>query len=322
MPEVLKTYAILPNELRYEYACAQYIVKMFAKNGDMERAEEYLGLLSDRYGESEGLKRLRVETAKIESTKLVLERPADIIYSDYSIEALQNALLRISKLQDPECAKLRIEATHEAHLLYMVLDVARLMEQYSGLLKYEGEIAGENTYNKLFQILFNQKNQEIYDFYAMDQTQEGTATGTLKNGRESVGSLDNAIYHGSRIVSIMEGLILRRCEKASIELHTRKIEGYNPMHVSTVFILIYADTAEVTMTRDIIPNYVPALFLFGVMSVLAALLFRAIFQRNRCIAYILIGVLFLWIYIWNSITVIGCVDSAYATKYAVFYLYH
>lgn len=242
MPEVLKTYAILPNELRYEYACAQYIVKMFAKNGDMERAEEYLGLLSDRYGESEGLKRLRVETAEIESTKTVLERPADIIYSDYSIEALQNALLRISKLQDPECAKLRIEATHEAHLLYMVLDVARLMEQYSGLLKYEGEIAGENTYNKLFQILFNQKNQEIYDFYAMDQTQEGTATGTLKNGRESVGSLDNAIYHGSRIVSIMEGMILRRCEKASIELHTRKIEGYNPIHVSTVFILIYADT--------------------------------------------------------------------------------
>lgn len=217
MPDVLKTYAILPNELRYEYACAQYIVKMFAKNGDMERAEEYLGLLSDRYGESEEIKRLRVETAEIRSAKLVLERPADIIHSDYSIEA---------------------------HLLYMVLDVARLMEQYSGLLKYEGKIAGENTYNKLFQILFNQKNQEIYDFYAMDQTQEGTATGTLKNGRESVGSLDNAIYHGSRIVSIMEGMILRRCEKASIELHTRKIEGYNPMHVSTVFILIYADTAN------------------------------------------------------------------------------
>ena len=64
----------------------------------------------------------------------------------------------------------------------------------------------------------------------------------MKNGRESVGSLDNAIYHGSRVVGIMEGLILRSCDKTSIELHVRKIEGYNPMHVSTAFILIYADT--------------------------------------------------------------------------------
>ena len=79
-----------------------------------------------------------------------MERPADIIYSDYSIEALQNALLRIGKLQDPECAKLRIEATHEAHLLYMVLDVARLMEQYSGLLKYEGVIAGETDEQTIY----------------------------------------------------------------------------------------------------------------------------------------------------------------------------
>lgn len=85
---------------------------------------------------------------------------------------------------------------------------------------------------------------------------------------------------------------------------------------------LFMDAAEVTMTWDIIPNYVPALFLFGVLSVFVALLFRAIFQRNRCIAYILIGVLFLWIYIWNSITVIGCVDSAHATKYAVLYLDH
>ena len=63
---------------------------------------------------------------------------------------------------------------------------------------------------------------------------------------------------------------------------------------------LFMDTAEVTMTRDIIPNYVPALFLFGVLSVPVALLFRAIFQRNRCIAYILIGVLFLCIYIWKT----------------------
>ena len=242
MPEVLKLYATLPNELRYEFACAKYIVKMFAQNGHLERADEYLKLLVKRYGESEDIKHLRVEIAEIESTKIALERPGDIVISDYSIDTMKNVVLRISTLQDQECARLRIEATHEAHLLYMVLDTARLMEQYSGLFKYNGKIAGENTYNKLFQILFNQRNQEIYNFYAMDQTQEGTATGTLKNKRESVGSLDNAIYHDSRVVSIMEGMILKENVKASIELHTRKIEGYNSMHVSTAFILIYANT--------------------------------------------------------------------------------
>lgn len=247
MPEIMETYAALPHELRYEYDCAKYIVKMFARNGDMERADEYLGGLSERYGDSEELIHLKEEVKEIGNSKVVLERPTDIVNVDYSIESLQNALLRIKSLQDMDCAKLRLmnsvlPATHEAHLLYMVLDVARQMEQYSSLLKYGGKISDENSYNKMFQILFNQRNQEVYGFYAMDQSQEGTAAGTLKNGRESVGSPDNMIYHGQIPVSIMEGLILRGCDKASIELHIRKIEGYNSMHVQNAFILIYADT--------------------------------------------------------------------------------
>ena len=83
---------------------------------------------------------------------------------------------------------------------------------------------------------------------------------------------------------------------------------------------LFMDTAEVTMTRDIIPNYASALFLFGVVSLLAALIIRSIYQKNRYVAYILIGMLFLSIYIWNSLTVTGLVDRECATKYAVFYL--
>ena len=36
------------------------------------------------------------------------------------------------------------------------------------------------------------------------------------------------------------------------------------------------------------------------------------------VAYILIGVMFLWIYLWNSITVTGLIDSVCETKYATF----
>ena len=43
------------------------------------------------------------------------------------------------------------------------------------------------------------------------------------------------------MIGIVEGLILRSADRASIELHTRKIEGYNSRHVSTAFVLIYAD---------------------------------------------------------------------------------
>ena len=129
----------------------------------------------------------------------------------------------------------------EAYLLYMVLYAALALEQYGNLFKYNGHIAGEDTYNKWFQVLFNGRNKEIYDYYMMDQSQEGTTQGTLDNGYEGIGRLDNAVYHGDRMIGIVEGLILRSADRASIELHTRKIEGYNSRHVSTAFVLIYAD---------------------------------------------------------------------------------
>ena len=89
---MLNVYATLPNELKYEFACAQYIVKMFAKNGDLDRAEEHLKVLSERYGDSEDIKHLRVEIAGIESAKIPFEKPSDIIISDYSIDTLKNVL--------------------------------------------------------------------------------------------------------------------------------------------------------------------------------------------------------------------------------------
>ncbi len=85
---------------------------------------------------------------------------------------------------------------------------------------------------------------------------------------------------------------------------------------------LFMDTTNITKTLDIVSNYVPALFLFGVVSIIISLLFRLFYSKNRRAAYTIIGCLFLWIYIWNSITVTGRIDSACATKYAQYYLSH
>ena len=85
---------------------------------------------------------------------------------------------------------------------------------------------------------------------------------------------------------------------------------------------LFMDTTNITKTLDIVSNYVPALLLFGVVSIIISLLFRLFYSKNRRAAYTIIGCLFLWIYIWNSITVTGRIDSACATKYAQYYLSH
>lgn len=85
---------------------------------------------------------------------------------------------------------------------------------------------------------------------------------------------------------------------------------------------LFMDTTGITTTQDIIPNYVLALCLFGVVSVPVAIIFRIVYRRKRYVAYILIGVMFLWIYLWNSITVTGLIDNVCETKYANFYLNH
>lgn len=85
---------------------------------------------------------------------------------------------------------------------------------------------------------------------------------------------------------------------------------------------LFMDTTDVTKTLDIIPNYVSALFLFGCVSIVMALVFRLVYGRNRNAAFALLAYLFLWIYIWNSVTVTGKIDGACATKYAQYYLSH
>lgn len=106
------------------------------------------------------------------------------------------------------------------------------------------QAANENTYNKMIEVLFNQNQKEVYDFYMKDQTQEGTATNKLKNGRQSVGSLDLLVLHQNDPISIVEGIKISSIDKNNIKNHIQKIFGYNYMNVNIVFFVIYADCED------------------------------------------------------------------------------
>ena len=164
------------------------------------------------------------------------------------ISRLQNAYNRLCKLPERDSAQVRLqkEMTHleEVNLVEMVTNAVTQMEQYSGYLMFNGETACENSYNKFIQILLNQRLNETWGYYLRDQTQEGTAKGMLKNGRDGAGSVDLALYHGNQQISIIETLKLRSMREGSVEEHIRKVAGYNYANIQTAFQVILADSRE------------------------------------------------------------------------------
>ncbi len=84
---------------------------------------------------------------------------------------------------------------------------------------------------------------------------------------------------------------------------------------------LFMDTRTVTRTLDVIPNYTTALAAFaGVSFLVFACLLRVRGRKGMCIGTAALCILFLWIYIWNSVTVIGRVDACGETKYAAVYI--
>jgi len=114
------------------------------------------------------------------------------------------------------------------------------------------------------------------------------------------------IYAGMFIVVAVEILPLMR----NVNCYVHSLMAMN----------IFMNTEGVTKTLDTIPNYTSALFLFGIVSMAVSLLCRMLYKNKMGVVYVLIGILFVYVYIWNSVTVIGVVDDACATKYAQYYL--
>ena len=84
---------------------------------------------------------------------------------------------------------------------------------------------------------------------------------------------------------------------------------------------LFMDTGDITGTLDVIPNYAEALASFGVLSLLIFifLLYARGKKGRRCSAVVLC-ILFLWIYVYNSVTVTGRVDGCGESRYAEVYL--
>ena len=246
--EFWKASGNLPESLKYECSCAQYIVQMYAFGGEKKKAEEYLDELIERYGQTDLLLQLEHDI-KENGEKNRFEMPKGVAIVDDEIKRLRHAVNRIKSLSERDCALVRLqkdsfENPKEAHLLYMVLNAVHKMSQYSDYVMYDSNTANENTYNKFIQIFFDQAQKEVWDFYIKDQTQEGSATGQLMNKRQSTGSLDLAIYHNTSMVSIVEGIKLDGIDNDRIEEHIRKIAGYDYVYAETAFLLIFADTSD------------------------------------------------------------------------------
>ena len=84
---------------------------------------------------------------------------------------------------------------------------------------------------------------------------------------------------------------------------------------------LFMDTSDITGTLDVIPNYAEALASFGVLSLLIFIfLLCARGKKGRRCSAVVLCILFLWIYVYNSVTVTGRVDGCGESRYAEVYL--
>lgn len=84
---------------------------------------------------------------------------------------------------------------------------------------------------------------------------------------------------------------------------------------------LFMDTSDITGTLDVIPNYAKALAAFGVLSLLIFIfLLCARGKKGRRCSAVVLCILFLWIYVYNSVTVTGRVDGCGESRYAEVYL--
>lgn len=240
--------SLLPTELKYDFSCAKYVIQMLILENETNKAEEYINELILRYGKTNEILQLQRELhEKVVSPERNI--PTALFNESLEIEKYRNALNSIKNLSEMDVALVRLQKNNlenpvEANLLEFVLNAVQQMEQYSDYLIYNSKTRNEDTYNKFVQILFNQRNKDIWDYYLKDQTFEGTTGGKLKNGFQSVGRIDLLICHKNDSVGIIETIKLKGTDYNNIQKHIQKIFGYNFANVSTAFLLILADMSK------------------------------------------------------------------------------
>lgn len=260
-----KSASRLPQELKYEFSCAQYIVQMLIAEHKTQDAKEYMEELSLRYGKTEEIRLLEENILKTEGMDKIAA-PAVLYDESLEIEQYRNVLNRLHRLSEWDSALVRLQTDKlenpaETNLLEFVLQASQKMEQYSDYLMYATKTPHENSYSKFVQILFEQRGKDIWDFYLKDQTLEGTSSDQLLSGYQSVGSVDLMVYHNNTAVGIIEAVKLGGVNTYEIEKHIRKIPGYNYANVPTACLLILADMANpadfwAKYEQNVLPNLI------------------------------------------------------------------
>lgn len=85
---------------------------------------------------------------------------------------------------------------------------------------------------------------------------------------------------------------------------------------------LFMDTSNVTVTKDLIPNLPQAVSWFGLLSIGVFAAVYILRRKGKRLAYGLIAVLFLLIYIRSMATILCRIDAAGLTVFAQYYLSH
>ena len=241
----------MPRKFWNDITCARYIIYTYIRSGEFEKAEELLNSLARFYGRTEEIRRLeeQIEEKHVQEKKLPIGNQPEVS----EIPVIIHALEHIRSLSELDTARVyfrgrEMDELVESHLLKLMLETTSVLSQYCDYLRFNGEAAPENYYNKFMMILFNRNQQEIYDYYMRDQSQEGTASDILSNGRQSAGSTDLFINHAGNSISIVEGIRISRMCRKNMKEHIEKLFGYNYVEADTMFVLLYADVNDISQT--------------------------------------------------------------------------
>ncbi len=241
----------MPKRFWNDISCARYIIYTYIRSEEFENAEKVLDELEQFYGKTEEIVKLERQIQK--RSVQTGEFPMGFQPELNEIQGIISALGKVRFLSDWDAARVYFRGRElsnpvESHLLKLMLETTSALSQYCDHIRFNGKAAPENYYNKLLMILFNQNQQEIYDYSMRDQSQEGTASDVLANGRQSVGSTDLWISHSGTSLSIAEGIVITGMCRTNMKKHLEKIFGYNYADLETLFIVLYADVDDISQT--------------------------------------------------------------------------
>lgn len=235
-------YSNLPDELKTDYECVQYIIKMYYLIGDTEKAELLLDEIAEIYGQTDEINKLRKNEKEYivnkPELKAINEQEEDIVIK------IKNAIEKLKNISESDLALIRLDKKcdrpEEVNMASMIISAIRKLDSYSYNLLRNNCTAHENTYNRTLKILFNDAYTELFGYKMEDQVQEGTTGTTEENGENGSGSIDLMVTRNNENLCIIEGIKLNSLRKKYVLDHIMKIYPYNASEVDTGFIVIYS----------------------------------------------------------------------------------